>query len=147
MRTPNTEQLDVIADGAAILNLLKRAYTVEAELLGVAEFPPLKRTLADLRATDARFYGVRHASALAGVLELETSPEVEIASLGVDPNHFRTGIGRHLVRHAMAVAGTPIAVHTGADNAPALGLYESLGFSIVHEYHTIEGIRMVKLTC
>ena len=147
MRSPTIEELDVITDGVAILDLLKRAYSVEADLLGAAEFPPLKRTLADLRATDAVFYGARRAEALAGVLELEVSPEAEIASLGVDPEHFRSGIGRQLVQHAMTVAEQRLSVHTGADNDPALRLYESLGFRVVHESRTIEGIRMVKLAC
>ncbi len=139
--------LDAVSHGLTILSLLRQAYQVEAQLLGVETFPPLERTLADLRASDSTFYGYHSDGDILGVLELIAGVPAEIASLGVHPEHFRRGIGRALVEHALAVAGPSMVVHTGAGNTPALALYERLHLTVRKRYRTKEGIDMVQLAC
>ncbi len=140
-------RLDAVSNGLTILSLLRQAYEVEARLLGVQTFPPLERTLADLRATDSAFYGFHNEGEFVGVLELIVGVPAEIASLGVHPEHFRRGIGRSLVQHALDIAGPALVVHTGAANAPALALYQRLNFTERNRYRTKEGIDMVQLAC
>ncbi len=140
-------RLDAVSNGLTILSLLRQAYEVEARLLGVQTFPPLKRTLADLRASDSTFYGFQSDSALVGVLELVAGAPAEIASLGVHPEHFRRGIGQALVEHALHIAGPALVVHTGAANTPARALYERLHFTVRKHYRTKEGVDMVQLEC
>ena len=48
------------------------------------------------------------------------------------------------VEAALAGSG-PLVVQTGAANAPALALYEGLGFRPVHRWLSPEGIRMQRL--
>lgn len=129
--------------------LLHAAYRIEAGILGVADFPPLARTAAHFAAADARFFGCREGGRLVAVTEIET-PEpdhVHVGSLGVHPDCFRRGLGRGLLERVLErFPGRRITVSTGAANAPAIRLYEQLGFAIARRWATPEeGIPMVTL--
>ena len=56
--------------------------------------------------------------------------EEELAWLYVDPPFYRRGVGRALVRHAVAQAGPDMAIEVLEGNAPALALYLSEGFTV-----------------
>jgi ribosomal protein S18 acetylase RimI-like enzyme len=72
--------------------------------------------------------------------------ELLIARLFVAPSAFRRGVGTALVRHALAQAGARrVRVGTGAANAPALALYERLGFRRVDERDPAPGVGYVEL--
>ena len=143
------ERLDLHAPGVAeeLLRVHLAGYAVEAGLLGASDFPPLRRTIGDLRAAASTFLGCRDDGRLVGYLELEDrGAELLVASLVVDPGRFRRGVGTRLVRRAIDLAwDRPLAVGTGADNAPALALYAKLGF-VERERRTVAGgIRVVSL--
>lgn len=53
-----------------------------------------------------------------------------IAALGVVKVHRRHGVGRALLSHAMAAFGA-VWLHVRASNAPAIALYEAMGFTVV----------------
>jgi putative acetyltransferase len=57
---------------------------------------------------------------------------VGLLSVGVHPDHQRTGVGRalmtHLVDHARACGLERLELYVRGDNAPAQALYVSLGF-------------------
>jgi ribosomal protein S18 acetylase RimI-like enzyme len=57
-----------------------------------------------------------------------------VAWLYVHPKHHRRGIGRALLRHALARAGEDAWTITAAANAPAIALYRSLGFAVTKEF-------------
>ncbi|MCF4005964.1 ribosomal protein S18-alanine N-acetyltransferase [Corynebacterium uropygiale] len=60
-----------------------------------------------------------------------TAPECEVHTIGVDPALQGQGIGRLLLGNLLAVADAlraPIFLEVRTDNAPARGLYESVGF-------------------
>lgn len=83
------------------------------------------------------------------VTEIE-QPEpdrIHIGSLGVHPDCFRRGFGRGLLERVVdRFPGRRITVSTGAANAPAIRLYEGLGFAIAKRWATPkEGIPMVTL--
>ena len=69
-----------------------------------------------------------------------SSGTTRIDSLVVDPDHRGRGIGRILLTVALgALAGDgheSVALGVRADNQPAVGLYESLGFTTVDEMIT-----------
>lgn len=111
-----------------LLELQHAAYAVEAELIGDDRIPPLHETQADLVSADlhwiASFDGERIVGAVGCSIEDDV---VDIDRLMIDPAYHRRGIGAALVTQALALAARAV-VSTGRDNAPARGLYESLGF-------------------
>ena len=84
---------------------------------------------------------------LLGAVGLQASDhEVLIARLFVAPAAFRRGVGTALVRHALGLAGgRRVRVGTGARNAPALALYEGLGFRRVDSGEPAPGVGFVEL--
>ena len=60
----------------------------------------------------------------------------ELAWLYVDPPLARRGVGRALVEHALGEMGRPASIEVLAGNAPALALYQRLGF---RQVETVRG--------
>jgi len=124
------------------------AYRVEGDLLGVADFAPLRRTVAHIAASESVFLGSLAGGALIGAAEMEVAEAepANIAALVVMPSHFRKGVGRALVRRVLEWCdGRDVTVSTGIRNAPALELYAGLGFRESRRWRTDDGIRMVTL--
>ena len=117
------------------------AYAQEAALLGATDFPPLRRTVADIRADDARYVGALVETTLAGVIWIETEgnpPQSTIAGLVVAPAYQRRGIARRLLSHVLQEhPDQTFIVATGVDNGPALALYTAFGF--VESSRTVVG--------
>lgn len=136
------------SESMQIFILLKAAYQVEADLIGVADFVPLKRTIINIRDSRTLFYGCIHEDELIGVCEVD-GIEVDkphIDSLGVHPSWFRSGIGYGLVEYVLGEqSGEYITVNTAEKNTPAIALYEKLGFSISNRFETYDEVNMVTL--
>ena len=132
----------------AIRAVMFQAYLVEAALLGVSDFVPLRRTAESIASSQSRFLGIASPRTLAAVAEVE-SPEplhVHIGSLAVLPSHFRRGLGAALVRHVVETSpARVVTVSTGVRNQPALSLYASHGFREHRLWATDDGIPMVTL--
>ena len=60
----------------------------------------------------------------------------ELAWLYVDPRSYRNGVGRALVRHAVADSAPTMTIELLEGNTPALALYLSEGFTVTER---IEG--------
>lgn len=128
--------------------VIARAAAQEAQLLAAADsLPLLAHTLApslvsylaltaqavDAIAADSDCYlGAVEGDALVGVLSVGPDDEAQqlcITLLVVQPAAQRQGIGRRLVQAALArLPGATFSVATTAGNAPALALYQALGF-------------------
>ena len=159
----------------------RAAYAVEAELIGTRAIPPLHETLEELAAAGKReeFFGVFEEAASEGAagwdrsvgrgeercvgfvaLEAEASGppgSMRISRLAVDPMHFRRGVGRMLIAHALDLharcagprsaggTGLPgeVVVSTGAGNGPGRRLYESFGF-MLHREFVADGVGIVE---
>jgi len=108
------------------------AYAQEAVLLDATRFPPLERTVEDLRALAGQFIGAFQGAHLVGALGVEAGEghgATSIASLAIAPAWQRRGIGRRLMAAVVARHGSgPMSLQTGAANAPALALYAAFGF-------------------
>src|SRR5690606_23095723 len=69
-------------------------------------------------------------------------PMGEIFVIGVHPDHHGEGLGRALVvaglDHLSSSGITQAMLYTEADNEPALGLYNSLGFELRHQIVVFE---------
>jgi len=126
------------------------AYAQEARLLGVIEFPPLARTVEDLRVGTESFVGVHIGGQLVGSIGVEPDPEysgMSIASLTVAPTFQRRGIATALLVEVLQRHGAGcLTVQTGTGNAPALKLYERSGFVRVRRWVVgPESLEIVKL--
>lgn len=130
-----------------IHRVMMAAYQVEAELLGVADFFPLRRTVAQIAAAGSQFFGLFVEDRLTAVAEVEPQPTAtNIAALVVAPDHFRKGFASALLRSILELyADRDLTVSTGALNRPALLLYEKLGFRKQRRWSTPDGIPMVTL--
>lgn len=132
-----------------LLKLQRRAYRVEADLIGSEEIPPLGETLADLQACGETLLGARVAGALVGAISWRMDGEtIDLHRLVVDPAHFRKGVGVTLVRAALAAEprARRAIVQTGAANEPARALYEREGFVAIDEVEPTPGLRVARFT-
>jgi ribosomal protein S18 acetylase RimI-like enzyme len=134
------------AVAARLCALQKASYAIESAIIGYA-IPLMFESPEDLARTPETFLGFSDGASLAGALAYETWPdEIEICRLMVHPDHFRRGIGSRLVEEVVKKAdGGEIRVSTGADNAPAISLYERLGFAISKQRTLPDGLRLVEL--
>ena len=133
------EQLKLLHDSA---------YLVEAQLLGLDDFPPLNRTLESYLKSRSVFYGCIHEDCCVGSVELEAdiSSVLGVSSLVVDPRFFRQGIATKLMMHVLSKAGSRrVIVSTATGNHPAINLYEGLGFRQADHWTTDAGIDLVLL--
>lgn len=138
------------ATAARIHAVLLPAYAQEAQLLGARDFPPMRRSAADIQAEEAFYLGALDGDSLLGALALgpdEEPGQLLIGTLVVHPAQQRRGVARALLAEMLRQgAGTAFAVATGADNLPALALYRGAGF-VVYRHGTVgpEAMPLVKL--
>jgi ribosomal protein S18 acetylase RimI-like enzyme len=87
------------------------------------------------------------AGELVGAVAVEDLGDaLLIARLVVDPGAMRRGVGTALVQRVLELAGgRAVRVGTAAANAPALALYEGLGFRRVGERSVGPGLAYVDL--
>ncbi len=126
-----------------LLELQRRAYRVEAELIGSDGIPPLTETLDELGASGETFFGAFVDGVLAGAVSWRVEAgTLDLHRLVVDPERFRSGIGTALVRAALqAERGARRAVvQTGAANDPAKRLYLREGFEEVEDVEVVPGL-------
>jgi aminoglycoside 6-adenylyltransferase len=132
----------------AIRCVMAAAYEVEATLLGVVDFPPLRRTAAQVAASEASFLGVWEGDTLVAAAEVErrASGQVHLDALVVLPTHFRRGLASALLRRVLeGCPGDELTVSTGRRNLPALRLYLAHGFAAYRHWTTADGVPMVTL--
>jgi ribosomal protein S18 acetylase RimI-like enzyme len=119
---------------AEIHAVMALAYAQEAQLLQVRDFPPLAQTVVDIQARQEFVIGLRIKEELLGVVCVGPDDEPQqlcITSLVVHPKAQRQGIARLLMQSVVARdLDAVFTVATAANNAPALALYESLGFVV-----------------
>ncbi len=132
------KQLNVWDDKTAeqIVDLQKKAYVMEAELIGFYDIPPLKDTVDDVKHCDEIFYGYYEDDVLAGLISYKLEEEVlDIYRVAVRPEYFRRGIARQMVEFIQTnnKGIRKTIVSTGLKNQPAVSLYLKLGFKKVRE--------------
>jgi ribosomal protein S18 acetylase RimI-like enzyme len=131
-----------------LLLLQMAAYRVEAELVGFDDIPPLKDTIASIRAAKETFYGYFDGGELAGAVSCEAEGDtVTICRLMVHPDYFRRGIATKLLRRVFELepGAARYVVSTAALNAPALALYNRNGFQEHGRREIVPGIEIITL--
>jgi ribosomal protein S18 acetylase RimI-like enzyme len=149
MKRSASELLDHLSKSVAIQihEVFQRSYKVEASLLGIDDFPPLRRNASLIQSSDSQFLGQRIGGDLAAVLEFtESGKDLSIDSLVVHPQYFRRGLASQLLQSILARDSWRYAyVDTAAANNPALQLYRKFGFSESKRWTTADGIEKVRL--
>lgn len=138
------EKLDIrdFETARAVLELQRRSYAVEAEIIGSHELPPLWETLEELRGCGEDFHGYFLGETLAGAISTKASGNIlDIHRLVVAPECFRRGIAGEMLRHVeRSGEWRRIIVGTGAKNEPAKRLYLSHGFAEAGEREVAPGL-------
>lgn len=128
----------------AVQRIAVHAYAVEAELIGSTAIPALHETVDDIRRLPLRWLGGFVDGELVAFVGFSKVDDVlDIDRLCVTPSHFRLGFARRLVEQVLAEGG-PAIVSTGAANAPAIALYEGLGFRLVDTVAMESGLRIAQ---
>lgn len=125
-----------------IYSVFQDSYAIEAKILAVLDFPPLKRSIIDIQKSTTSFYGFCKDDFLMGVIEIEKlEKSTGICSLVVDPKFFRQGIANKLLKFAENLYNSEtITVETGLANEPAIRLYQNSGFEVQNKWITTSGI-------
>lgn len=136
-----------ITNAIVLQSLFQASYRIEAELLGVTDFPPLKRTISDFQNSTTQFFGLWKDNVLAAAVEIDKLKNtLDICSLVVHPTYFRQGIGQKLLLFLENFDDSQIlVVETGWANAPAIALYKKFGFHETRQYIGPGGIKKICL--
>jgi ribosomal protein S18 acetylase RimI-like enzyme len=139
--------LDLSDEGLAgrLLDLQRRAYAVEAGLIGHDGIPQLTETVAELCGAGLSWLGIidDRGWPVAAVAYSWDGPALDIERLVVDPAAFRRGLARRLLA-ALPPADVAV-VSTGRDNHPARALYERHGFRHVNDVQVVPGLWISRL--
>ncbi|WP_232310369.1 GNAT family N-acetyltransferase [Mesobacillus selenatarsenatis] len=114
---------------AEVLDLQRKSYRIEADLIVTDEIPPLKETFEHLQDCGETFIGCYIEGRLAGAISFKKEGEViDIYRMMVHPEFFRRGIAQKLIAQLEQIGYSEMIVSTGAANTPAVKLYEKLDF-------------------
>jgi len=131
-----------VADQIYVLQ--RAAYSVEAQWIGSADFPPLRETIDALRHCADHFLVFVETGNIIGCLSYEQRGEnVTITRLVVCPQHFRRGIASALLRQleSRLPLGSVVFASTADLNEPAIRAYEKQGYS-TSAGPTLAGIKL-----
>jgi len=131
-----------------IFTVFQNAYKVEAQLLGVVDFPPLLRSVKDIESSKTHFWGYVEHGALAAVLEISNVDMLlEINSLTVAQKYFRKGIANKLLSFVLDINDFSEAiVETAVANIAAINLYQKHGFVEIKRWTPSHGIEKLAMS-
>jgi ribosomal protein S18 acetylase RimI-like enzyme len=128
-----------------IRDLQRASYTVEADLIGFDQLPPLVEEVEHIIDLSLTILGWSAGGELRGLLGyVRTGDVVDIDRLAVSPAYFRRRIAQSLMEalHQREATASRFEVSTGADNGPAFDLYRKLGYERVGS-DSPQGVRVV----
>ena len=130
-------------DAGETLTLQRAAYVTEAQAHADPDLPPLRQTLAELRAelasADVTALGIRDRGRLVATVRLRHDPaepgSAEVARLAVVPDRQGEGLGTRLLteveRHARPGV-TALVLFTGDRSHGNLRMYARHGYAETH---------------
>ncbi|MFK4836031.1 GNAT family N-acetyltransferase [Microbacterium sp. ZW T2_14] len=140
MITRELQPEEVTSFAPQLRELQRRAYSLEAALIGDDRIPPLHESVQDLVSAQLHWVVTFDGDRIAGALGYSVEGGVvDIDRLMIDPRYHRRGLGSSLVTEVMSLEARTI-VATGRDNAPARALYEALGFTHDADIEPVAGL-------
>lgn len=147
------------ATAAALIELQRAAYALEAALLGVPDLPPMRETASDLARDGLTYLVARNTyggngsdpfqpEVFHGIVAYRRDGDVvDVHKLAVHPQALRQGLASRLLDavEARERGARRWLVGTGEGNAPALALYGGRGFTAVRVQEVAPGLRWVQL--
>jgi ribosomal-protein-alanine N-acetyltransferase len=140
--------IGTVTIGALTVGDADRCAELESLLFPGDDPWPTAAFVRELAATHNHYVAARIPDALigyGGISRLGRTPpfEYEIHTIGVDPEYQGRGIGRRLLDELLNVAGGAVVhLEVRTDNASAIALYRSVGFTEVgrrRRYYRISG--------
>lgn len=134
--------------GSLTIGDADRCAELEAQLFPGDDPWPAVAFIRELESEHNHYVAAREDGVLvgyAGITRLGRRPpyEYEIHTIGVDKTAQGRGVGRALLDRLLAIAGDDVVfLEVRTDNAAAIGLYESVGFTrigIRKRYYRISG--------
>lgn len=134
--------------GALAIGDADRCAELESELFPGDDPWPAVAFVRELESKHNHYVAARADGEMvgyAGVSRLGRKPpyEYEVHTIGVDKRFQGRGIGRALLDRLLVIAdGGTVFLEVRTDNAPAIALYESVGFSVVgvrKRYYRVSG--------
>lgn len=117
-----------------IINIQKKSYVIEAELINNCNIPPLKETYKDLMNSKEEFWVCKINNKICGVISFEIIMDVlDIFKLFVSPDYINQGIGSLLLKNIEEkfININHIKVQTGLKNKPAINFYKKNNFEVI----------------
>lgn len=129
---------EVAAVSSQLIEVQRRAYSIEAALIGDDRIPHLSESAEMLIAADLTWHVALMNSAIAAAIAYSDSgSSLVVDRVFVEPSWHRRGLARRLM---LSLGPNPVSVSTGRDNRPARKLYESLGFSHIGDTKALPGL-------
>jgi len=137
-----------VAIGALTVDDADRCAELEALLFPGDDPWPTAAFIRELAAKHNHYVAARAADTLigyGGISRLGRTPpfDYEVHTIGVDPAYQGRGIGRRLLDELLNVAaGAVVHLEVRTDNATAIALYRSVGFTQVglrRRYYRVSG--------
>lgn len=148
----NGSQIEVIENNIShnalkIYKLFQQSYKVEADIIGLNDFPPLSLSIQDIVQSDGIFEAISiNTNIVAIVCYKNIQGTVELQNLAVSPEFFRRGLASMLLNHLFnKYQKCKFIIHTALANIPAVRLYEKLGFTLNDTFVSSEGIELAKM--
>ncbi len=142
------EKIDITNEQAAeqVLELQRKSYKIEAEIINFYHIPPLIETLEELIKCSESFYGYYSDNNLCGIISYKKVKQViDIHRVAIDPKLFKKGIAQKLISYIEALDESmeKAIVSTGEKNIPAIKLYEKLGYKAIRKIKAAENLYIV----
>lgn len=130
-----------------ILSLQREAYALEEQLIGFP-IPRMNDTPDELISSDEIFLGMIQDGILLGILAFTAEENaLDIQRVAVDPGYFRLGVATDLIQFIFDAAAdvSRFTVTAGAQNTPAVLLYEKMGFRTFRTLEPEPGLVMLRM--
>ncbi|NMI01233.1 GNAT family N-acetyltransferase [Pseudonocardia acidicola] len=139
-------------DAGEVLTVQRAAYVTEAQRYGAPDIPPLRETLAELRAdleAGVLALGAWSGARLVGSVRGRVAgSEMEVVRFTVAPDVQGRGVGRALLAAVHAAAPPAVTrfwLVTGARSDDNLRLYAAAGYRIAGAVTDSAGVELARL--